>query len=71
MTNRGDSNPDSYFPSEDCTSLTPEAKDLWRKLPPEMKAMILKGRNISNRSNNRSSSNNFNSSSNKTVKPPS
>ena len=31
ITNRGNSNSYSYLPSEDYTSLTPEAKDLWIK----------------------------------------
>ena len=71
MTNSGNSNPESHFPSEDFTSLTPEAKDLWRKLTPDRKAMILKGRRNINRSNNMSNSSEFNNFSYKTVKSPS
>ena len=42
MTNR---NSDTYLPSEYYNSLTPEAKEIWRKLTSDMKSMILKGRN--------------------------
>ena len=70
MANLGNSNPDSYLPSEDYSSLTREERDLWRKIPPNMKSIILKGRNSNNRRNNR-----FNNESNnpisKTIKPSS
>jgi hypothetical protein len=45
MTNRGNANSDSYLPSEDYSSLSAEERDLWRKIPPSMKSIILKGRN--------------------------
>ena len=32
MTNRGNWNSDSYLSSEDCSSLTPEERNMWRKL---------------------------------------
>lgn len=35
MTNRDNFNFDRYLPSEDHYSLTPEERDLWRKLPPK------------------------------------
>ena len=45
MTNRGNTNPDSYLTSEDYSSLTPEERDLCRKIPSNMKSVILKGKN--------------------------
>ena len=71
VTNVINPNSDRYLHPEDYASLTPETKDLWKKLTPDMKAIILKGRNNINRSNNRSSSNKSNNFSYKTVKPPS
>ena len=71
MNNGGNSNSDSYSPSECYASLTPEAKDLRIKLIPHMKDIILKGRKNINRSNYRSNSNKSNNFSCKTVKPPS
>ena len=60
MNNRGNYNHDSYLPSEDYASVTPEAKDMWRKLPSVMKDVILKGKNSSNISNNISNNNKSN-----------
>ena len=71
MTNRGNSNSDRYLPSDDSSSLTPEEKDIWRKLTPNMKSIILKGRNSNNRPNNRFNSNKHNDSSYENIKPPS
>jgi hypothetical protein len=45
MTNRGKPNTDNYLASEDYSSLNPEERDLWRKILPNMKSIILKGRN--------------------------
>ena len=70
MTNHGNPNPDSYLPSEDYSSLTPEERDLWRKIPPNMKSIILKGRNSNNRPNNRCNVNKTNNPSYKTIKSP-
>ena len=71
LINLGNSNSDSYLPSEVHSSLTPEGKDLWRKLPPNVKSAILKGRNSKNRHNDRFNSNKSNNSSYKIIKPPS
>ena len=68
-TKHGNSNSDSCLPSEDYSSLTHEERDLWRKIPPNMKHTMLKGRNSSNRPNNRFNSNKSNDHSYKTVKP--
>ena len=70
MTNRGNSNPGSYLHSEDFSSLNTEERYLWRKITPNMKSIILKGRNINNRTNNRFNSNTFNNPSCKNDKPP-
>ena len=71
MTNRGNSNSDSYLPSDDYYSLTPEERDLWRKIPPNMKSIILKGRNSNNRPNDRFNNNEYNNPSYITIKPSS
>ena len=71
ITNRANPNPDSYFPFEDYSSLTPEERDLWRKIPPNMKSIILKGRNSDSRPSSRFNSNKYNNPSYKTVNPPS
>ena len=63
MTNRGYSNSDSYLPSENYSYLPPEEKEIWRKLMPNMKSVILKGVNSSNRPNDRFNSNESNDSS--------
>ena len=36
MNNRDNSNSDSYLLSEDYSSLTPEERDLWRKIIPNL-----------------------------------
>ena len=71
MTNRGNSKSDSYLPSEDYSSLTPEERELWRKIPPNMKSIILKGRIRNNIPNSRFNINKSNNTSYKTVKHPS
>ena len=71
MTNRGNYNSDGYLPSEEHTSITPEERYLWIKLPSGMKHVILKGRNSNNAPNNSFNSNKSNNPSCKTVKPPS
>ena len=71
MTNRGNSNSDSYSPSEHCSSLTTEERDSWRKLSPNMKSAILKDMNSNNRPNKRFNSDKSNNPSHKTIKPPS
>ena len=63
MTNRGNPKPDSYLHSDDYSSLTPEERDLWRKIPPNVKSIILKGKNSNSRPNNRLNSNKTNNSS--------
>ena len=68
MTNSGNSNSDSYLPSEHCSSLTPEERDSWIKLPPNMKSEIIKGTNRKNRPNNRFNSDKSNNPSHKTIK---
>jgi hypothetical protein len=69
MTNRGNANSDSYLPSEDYSSLSAEERDLWRKIPPSMKSIILKGRNSGNRPSDKFNSNNSNDHSYKSIKP--
>ena len=71
MTNRGNSNSDSYLPTEDHSSLTLEEKDLWRKITSNAKSTILKGKNSNNRTNNRFNSNKHNNSSYENIKDPS
>ena len=71
MTNRGNSNSDSYLSLDDYSFLTPEEKDLWSKLTHMMKSIILKVRNRNNRPNDRFSSNKSNNYSYKKNKPPS
>ena len=71
VINRGNHNSDSYLPLEYYYSLTPKERDSWRKLPLNMKSIILKGRNSNNRPNNRSNSNKSNNLSYKNIKPPS
>ena len=71
ITDRGNSNPDSYFPSEDYSSSTRKERDLWRKILPNMKSILLKVKNSNNRPNNGFNSNKSNNPSHKTVKPPS
>ena len=61
MTN---SNSDTYLPSEDYDSLTPEAKEVRSKLPSDVKSIILKDR--SNKPSNK-----FNSHKHKSMKPSS
>ena len=69
MTNRGNYNPDSCLPSKNDSSLTFEERDLWSKIPPNMKFIMLKDRNSNNRPNNRFNNNESNNPSYKTVKP--
>ena len=57
MNNRGKHKFDRCLPSEDYSHLTPEEKDLWRKLMSNMKSIILKGRNSKNRPNDKFNSN--------------
>ena len=40
MTNREAPNSNNYLPSEDWSLLTPDAKELWRKLPSDMRSII-------------------------------
>ena len=68
MTNRGNYSSDSHLPSEDYSFLAPEEKDSWRKIPPTMKFIILKGINRNNKPTNRFNSNKSN---NLVVKPQS
>ena len=60
MTNSGNCNSNSYLPSEDHDLLTPEKKDLWGKLAPNMKHVILKGKVSNNKPNNRFNKNKCN-----------
>ena len=71
MTNRGDSDSDSYLHSRDCSSLATEGKYVWGKITPNMKCMMLKGRNSINRPNDRFNSSKTNHSNYKTIKLPS
>ena len=64
MTNQS---PNTYMPREDFSFLTPEVKQIWGKIPPDMKAIILRSR-----TGNRNEENvNRNKDSYKSVKPPS
>ena len=60
MVIRNNPNFNSYLPQEDHVSFTPEAKYLWIKLIPDVKAIMLEGRDKINRSNNMSNSNKYN-----------
>ena len=71
MANRCNFNPGSCLLSEYHTCLTTEAKNVWQKLHSDMKAVILKGRNSRNRSNDRYNSNESNNFSHESVKPSS
>ena len=42
LTNRNVPNSNSYLPSEDVNSLTPQAKDVWRTLPNYLNAVLVK-----------------------------
>ena len=75
LANLNKMNAASYFPSEDCRSLSPEAKESWGKMQNDMKAIVLKGRNNDVKHNDDYDKSSFNSNepkSNqfKTVKPP-
>ena len=69
MTSNSNSN--RHLTSEDYALLTPEENNLWVKLTPNMKHVILKGRNSKNKPNNRFRNNKFNNPSYRTIKPPS
>lgn len=34
----------AHIPKEDCSSLTPEVREIWSKIPNDTKAVILRGR---------------------------
>ena len=46
VTNRETLKFNSYLPLEDCNLLTLDEKELWRKLPNDMRSILLQGRNI-------------------------
>ena len=72
LTNRNNPNSNSYLPSEDFNSLTPQAKEAWRTLPNDLKAVLIKGRNSNpSKPSSNNSTNNSSNSSYKPVKPPS
>ena len=71
IPNRDKFNSYRCLPSDDYSSLTPEERELWRKLSPNMKSIIIKGRKINNRPNKRFNSNEPNNHSCKPVKCPS
>ena len=70
MTNRGNYDPDSYLPSEDCALLTSEEKELWGKLAPTMKCLTLKGKISNSKPNNRFNNNELNNPRCETIEPP-
>ena len=45
MTSRNPQGTNVYAPKEDHSSLTPEVREIWSKIPNYMKAIILRGRN--------------------------
>ena len=72
VTNRSNYSLNSYLSPEDFNSLNPQAKDAWHSLPNNLKAMIIKNRSNSNRTDSQSKTpNNFNKSNYRTAKPPS
>ena len=70
VTNRVNSKSDRCLPSQGYSFLTPEERDLLRKIPPNVKSAILKGRNSKNRNNNRFDSTKSNNPSYKIIKLP-
>ena len=39
-----DQSPNTYIPREDFSLLTPEVRQIWGKIPPDMKAIILRSK---------------------------
>ena len=67
LVNMTNQSPNTYIPREDFSSLTPEVKQIWGKIPPDMKAIILRRRT----GNRNEETINRNKDGCKSVKPPS
>ena len=67
LANVTNQTPNAHTPNEDCNSLSPKVRDIWSKIPHDIKTVLLRGRNgsLSERINK------YNKDDCKTAKPPS